>query len=246
MRSAAKLSRFRQFFARQGWTSPLLVASATIALFLFSALTLLNAGLIYNYQDSVDMGRWPEVDAIVCLAGGRGRIAAAGDLWFRYWEAAQVVNPPTPFPDGRSYAVARPAVPVLYLSGVGPQSTRASVNPQFRRGVAPALGDSFLYLERESTTTVENAEVFARVARERGWKRVLLVTSSYHMVRARSVFERMMESRGVPLVIDTWSVIQEPFSADEWFWSVQGVRVTVEEYFKSLWVKSIWSPDRGA
>ena len=44
-------------------------------------LAYLSAGEIYEYQDSVDGVHLPPVDAIVCLAGGRGRIAAAGDIW---------------------------------------------------------------------------------------------------------------------------------------------------------------------
>src|SRR5690348_11457137 len=51
-----------------------------------------SAGEIYEYQDTVDGAHLPNIDAIVCLAGGRGRIAAAGDLWYRYWERARKVD----------------------------------------------------------------------------------------------------------------------------------------------------------
>src|SRR3954468_23943056 len=52
-------------------------------------LAFVLAGDIYEYQDTVDGVHLPEVDAIVCLAGGRGRIMAAGDIWYRYWELSQ-------------------------------------------------------------------------------------------------------------------------------------------------------------
>ena len=55
----------------------------------FSLLASLLAGDIYDYQDTVIQDDLPEIDAIVCLGGGRGRIGAAGDLWYRYWEAVQ-------------------------------------------------------------------------------------------------------------------------------------------------------------
>ena len=41
------------------------------------ALAYVMAGDIYEYQDTVDGVHLPEVDAIVCLAGGRGRAAEA-------------------------------------------------------------------------------------------------------------------------------------------------------------------------
>src|SRR5271155_5726225 len=69
-------------------------------------LAFFLANEIYEYQDTVDGVHLPEVDAIVCLAGGRGRIAAAGDIWYRYHEANQ-----------------KKGVPILYISGMGPRST---------------------------------------------------------------------------------------------------------------------------
>src|ERR1017187_6074086 len=77
------------------------------------ALFFRFAGDIYDYQDTVDGVHLPHVDAIVCLAGGRGRIAAAGDIWYRYWELAHsplVGIGKNPVPD---------QTPILYLSGMG-------------------------------------------------------------------------------------------------------------------------------
>ena len=48
-------------------------------------------------------------------------------------------------------------------------------------------GDSIL-LERTSRTTRENARETARIARQSGWRRILLVTSAFHMRRAALCF----------------------------------------------------------
>jgi uncharacterized SAM-binding protein YcdF (DUF218 family) len=41
-------------------------------------------------------------------------------------------------------------------------------------------------------STTGEAEGVARLARERGWERVLVVTSSYHVLRTRLLFERCL------------------------------------------------------
>ena len=192
---------------------------ATVAL-------LLEADEIYRYSDTFDGGQLPEVDAIVCLAGGRGRISAAGDLWFRYWEQASR--------DGDS---AR--APLLYLSGMGERANWNTVKAQVRPGVLQALTSDQVVVETESSNTVENALWLSRYAHERGWRRILLMTSRYHMKRAWMIFERFLapnqEQPGVE--IETLSVYQEPFEPGEWREDSQGVRVTVTEYLKYLYYR---------
>ncbi|MEK7691501.1 MAG: hypothetical protein AAB425_10835 [Bdellovibrionota bacterium] len=107
---------------------------AAIGAFIFAWVA---AGEIYDYQDTVDGANLPGVDAIVCLAGGRGRIAFAGDLWYRYWEQTD----------------PGAAVPTLYLSGMGHQSNWQSLSYQIRRGVIDVLTQKNVVLETESTNT---------------------------------------------------------------------------------------------
>jgi len=206
---------------------------------------LVSAGAIYDYQDSVDGVRLPEVDAIVCLAGGRGRISNAGDLWYRYWEQAS-----------KGLGLSK-SIPILYFSGLGAQSTWKGVRNQLRPGVMPVIDPTHVVLETQSTNTEQNAEWLIQYARERNWSRVLLLTSRYHMKRARLIFERQIEhevqrrillrSEDAPplekLKLETISVYQEPFEPGEWTLSLQGIRVTVEEYLKWLYYFHFWSPE---
>src|SRR4051794_27871720 len=79
-------------------------------------LGFILAGDICDYQDAVDGVHLPKVDAVVCLAGGRGRIAAAGDIWYRYWELSHSLVKgvgPNPVPAH---------TPLRYISGMGPNS----------------------------------------------------------------------------------------------------------------------------
>jgi uncharacterized SAM-binding protein YcdF (DUF218 family) len=203
------------------------------------AVGLSSAGSIYTYQDTVDGVRLPPVDAIVVLAGGRGRIAVAGDLWNRYRE---LLRPGAP--------------PVLYFSGVGPQTTFGLIQGQLRPGVTEVIRAEQVVVENESSNTEENALWLARYARERGWTRVLLVTSSYHMKRARLIFSTVLADEArrrnamrsldraslQPVAVETLSVYQEPFEPGEWLTSLHGARVTLTEYLKWVYYTRFWVP----
>jgi uncharacterized SAM-binding protein YcdF (DUF218 family) len=200
-------------------------------------LAFVMAGEIYEYQDTVDGVHLPHVDAIVCLAGGRGRIVAAGDLWYRYFELAH-----TPIVAGAGRDPAPSRSPVLYFSGMGHQSNWRGLTRQLRRGVVEVLRPEDVVLEIESGNTDANARYLARYAKQHGWEKILLITSSYHMKRARFMFDGVMKTLGVPLEIETLSVFQEPFEPGEWRGSFHGIRVTILEFSKWVYYKSFWRP----
>jgi uncharacterized SAM-binding protein YcdF (DUF218 family) len=194
------------------------------------------SGDLYEYQDSVDGVHLPEVDAIVCLAGGRGRISAAGDIWYRYWELAHsplVGTDRRPIPD---------EVPILYLSGMGKGAGWNALKKQLRRGVLEVIRPENALIEAESFNTESNARYLARFAKARGWERVLLMTSPYHMKRSRLIFDQVLKDEGVSLEIETLSVFQEPFEPSEWKTSLHGIRVTVTEFLKLVYYKNFWTP----
>lgn len=194
--------------------------------------TFIQAGAIYDYQDSLDGAMLPEVDAIVCLAGGKGRIAAAGDFWYRYFDAEENKN--------------IEKTPILYISGMGPQSNWSTFQTQVRPGVLKAMKPQDVVLETESENTEANAAFLVKNARLRGWKRIVLITSPYHMRRAKFIFGRVLAKSGATMQVDTLSIFQEPFNADEWRGSVHGIQVTMFEYLKWLYYTSVWQPTKVA
>lgn len=195
-------------------------------------IPLIRAGNLYDYQDSIDGVHLPEVDAIVCLAGGRGRIAGAGDLWYRYWEMS------------RSFAgggVGTDQVPILYIAGMGPKANWNVVLSQLRSGVRGVIQPENVVIENESFNTQANAQWFVRSVARMKLKRVILVTSPYHMRRAQLIFEKLLSVSEDPVKIDTLSIFQEPFDPDEWMTSLHGVHVTLVEYLKWLYYRYFWS-----
>jgi uncharacterized SAM-binding protein YcdF (DUF218 family) len=211
-----------------GWKKVLLLPMVAITGMVVGALLLASvmAGEIYEYQDTVDGVHLPQVDAIVVLAGGRGRISTAGDLWNRYREQ---------FPKDQ--------VPVLYVSGMGHQSSWSSFARQLRRGVLEVIRPENVVLETESMNTEENARWLVRTVKQRGWKKILLTTSSYHMKRARMMLDETFRSLGTPVAIETLSIYQDPFEQAEWRSSFIGFRVTLIEYIKLIYYKHFWVPD---
>jgi len=78
---------------------------------------------------------------------------------------------------------------IICTGGVGdnpPAEAKVSAALAARNGVP----QEDLVLEEHSTSTRENAEYAARICRERGWKRVVVVSDPYHLLRAGREFER--------------------------------------------------------
>jgi uncharacterized SAM-binding protein YcdF (DUF218 family) len=193
-------------------------------LVLFSLLSLMvvvfsQAGRIYRFNETYDGVLLPPVDVIVVLAGGRGRIAAGAELWLRYHEH---------HPD-----------PLLYISGPGKKITWDQLSQQIRSGIRSVIPIDHVILEKQSENTEENAQYFIRQAKQQGWKRIMLLTSSYHLKRAEYIFKSMIQMSKMNIQVDTYSVYQEPFNETDWMTSLHGIHVTLVEYFKWLWVRTM-------
>jgi uncharacterized SAM-binding protein YcdF (DUF218 family) len=192
--------------------------------------TFFKAGALYEYSDTLDGAYLPQADAIVVLAGGRGRIAAAGDFWFRYFE--------------REEAGEVEKSPFLYISGMGPNSNWSTLERSIRPGVLKAMKPANVVLETESKNTEENALWVVKNAKLRGWKRIVLMTSPYHMRRSQFIFEKVLAFTDTKLEVDSLTIYQEAFSSEEWRDSLNGIHVTMLEYAKWLYYTTFWHPSK--
>lgn len=102
-------------------------------------------------------------------------------------------------PDGQASAALRRRMRVavslyhagvasrLLLAGRGPHAVpEADVMRQL--AIAEGIPDSALILEPGSRNTLENAREAGHLLSPRGWRRVVLVTDRYHVLRARLLF----------------------------------------------------------
>jgi hypothetical protein len=77
---------------------------------------------------------------------------------------------------------------------VGLRLWRAEVAPTLVIFNASGEGDDeHLYVRPEPYTTRGEARATARLAREHGWRSIVVVTSSYHVPRARMLFRRAFD-----------------------------------------------------
>jgi len=96
-------------------------------------------------------------------------------------------------------AAAHPAALVICSGGLGrhPPSEAEVMARGLRDSGIPA---ERILLEDASTSTLENAGLTAAILRERGLTCILVVTSSYHVARARLTFRHFgITARGAPV-----------------------------------------------
>lgn len=186
-------------------------------------LLWLAAGEIYDYQDTFDLehkklASSEPVDVVLCLAGGKGRIPVAVEV-FREIKQRQ----------------SKAHAPVLFFSGVG---HNASLNTLKEQGVSSEkleeLRHSDVVFEDISENTFENAQLFASFAKKHHWKKVILVTASYHMRRSLFIFKRAL---GPDAEILTYTADSGPFDRTHWHRDAYAIRVTVSEYIKWLFYR---------
>lgn len=143
-------------------------------------------------------------DGIVALTGGPDRITAA----YRLLEQGKA---------GR-----------LLITGVHPDVTAASL-----KKIVPGDASKFdccIDIGYMAANTVGNAAETAEWVRERNYRSIILVTSTYHLPRARLELGRAMP--GVEII--PFPVFQDTLHLDGW-WAYPGTtRLLVSEYTKYL------------
>lgn len=114
-------------------------------------------------------------DAIVAIGGDHkpSRVRKSVDLYSRGYAPIVVISGGTRVKEGSDWII----------------EAELMRHQARNRGIS----DQNILLETQSTTTVENASYVAKMCRDHGFRRILLVTSPFHSRRARMIFRDMME-----------------------------------------------------
>ncbi len=203
MRAERRAKRVRPVRRRRGWARALIRATGVLV---FTALVVFVAGFaLFLSQIETDT---PDdsvtADAIVVLTGGDSRVA----------EAVRLLSAG----NGRR----------LLISGVHPQTT-----VDMLRRLNPEAGDLFdccIDLDRNARDTIENANETRRWLVQRGFRSVIVVTSSYHMPRGLVELRRAVPE--VQLV--AYPVVPSRLRLDEWWIHPDTLRIVASEFVKYL------------
>lgn len=172
----------------------------------FAALTVLIAGFALFSLHVARLSPDPEAsaDAIIVLTGGEGRLAVATEL------------------------LERRAGSRLLISGVHPDVTPDELRAAM--GTNARLFDCCVDLGRQAADTTGNAIETAEWVSERGYGRVVIVTSDYHL--PRSLLEIRARMPDVEL-------IAYPVASPRPWSDLNSTRRWVLEYLKftAVWVR---------
>ncbi len=167
-----------------------------IAGILLSAVAVLSLFIVFTWEVFSLKSKQAAADAVVVLAGGKGRIEEGVRLYRAGGGAA------------------------LYLIGVDP-SVR-------KRDLVKERPEEQIILEKQSTTTLENA-IYARdLLAKREVRSLQLITSRYHMLRAELIFRNLLSK---DIAIYPHPVDSRNFR-EEWWRYGGSFRLLFTEFYK--------------
>ena len=176
-------------------------AAAGLALCAFLGGFVIFASSITRYVAAAGSGR---ADGIVVLTGGEHRLS----------EAARLLA------EGRGKR--------LLISGANRMATREDL---FRKsGLSPTLFDCCVDIGYDALTTSGNALETKAWATVRGYARLILVTSSYHMPRSLVELQRAMPA----VSLQPYPVVSANFRTERWWLHGATTRLLFTEYLKFL------------
>lgn len=174
---------------------------------------------LYDYPPNPPINEIPAKAVIICLAGGRGRVHAAIDLF------------------------AKGIGSELIIVGAGPKTkVPAILKSIFSAPGAPKLSKDRLgkiLLEKDSRNTIENAYAIENYLRQNPQvHEIVLITSAYHMRRSLLVLQSLARKN---VRIFSFCPEKETIARENWSHSFIGIGVTIEEYSKLILAKMLTS-----
>lgn len=185
---------------KQRW-GPWLSGSGIALIWLF-AMPFTSRQLIWGLEEqsaALTPAVIPKADAVVVLGGGLRPALAPR-------QAVEVAEGGDRLLTGVRL-LRQGKAPLLLTSGGRVSFTAADPAPpeaNWARDLAVELGvpANRILLNPGSRTTAEEAEAIDALGRQRGWKRLLLVTSAFHMPRSLASFRRHTSLELVPVPCD--------------------------------------------
>ena len=177
---------------------------------------LLNVGRFLTKEDPIQ-----KADAIAVLAGTRlDRPLEGVDLY-------QAGYAPT--------IVLTYEIPERALAEAGRRGAALPVVADEARGVMIKLGvppSAIIQPARIHGNTAQEAQTLHQLAQQHGWRRIIVVTSPYHLRRAAFAIRR--ELKGTDVEVDMHATRYEPAHPDRWWENREDLRWVLDEGAKLI------------
>ena len=96
---------------------------------------------------------------------------------------------------------------------------------------------SIIAIRNEAHSTIEEAKIILDVFKERHFKSVILVTSSYHTKRAKWIFSKVFNGSNIKISASPANDVE--YDADHWWQKRESAKILFYEYTKLIWYKAI-------
>ncbi len=218
------LSRLLSWLGRRRTASLLVIFS--VALLWLCSMPRFSDWAISTLEDEwppVPAALAPRADVIVLLGGMTRGVVPGADLPDLSGSVDRLFHAAALYRAGKA--------PVLLLTGGNAPGYEAEALSMKHMLLAMGIPDEVLLLEDRSRNTRQNARYSAAVLRDRQVRSILLVTSAYHMRRAKLEFERQ-GFEVLPAATD-YQVVEAPRTLLDWLPVVGSLNQTtrvVKEY----------------
>lgn len=173
-------------FLIQGWKNKILLL-IPISLLCFFSSFLVSQKLISDLEldyPPVDINSLPQVDAIVVLGGMMNPLS--------YYEKAELLSSADRLTDTVVLWRNKKSSSIIFTGGSGILFQDDAIEAEQAIKVLTSLGipKEDIILESKSRNTYENAFYVSKILEKKKWKKIILVTSAFHMRRALGCFKK--------------------------------------------------------
>jgi len=156
----------------------------------------------------------PKAEAIVLLGGATSGLARGGDMGNLNEAADRLLTTLKLFKSGKA--------PTVVITGGVANGSVSEASLMQDMLVLMGIPQEAITLEEKALDTKQNAEFTADILRDQGVSKILLVTSAYHMRRAKWIFDKVLslEVEVVPVPSDYQRPIANPILS-RWIPSVE-------------------------
>ena len=155
-------------------------------------------------------------DAIICLSGGRTtRVVESLRLWNQGYSNELFVTSEKP----RNAEFAKLELSHLQFA----EAVTGKMKLEASWKVIPSLTGG-------ATSTFDEAKDTLAYAKEKNWKRIIIVTDEFHTHRAHYAFKKIFQDSEVE--VDVAGAPNEVFSVDNWWRSDRGIMAYLGETIK--------------